>query len=131
MGTHVIYVASEMKPLAQTGGLGDVALALPLALEAEGCKVSVFLPFYSFIKDTGVEIKPTGVTVNVPIGARTVPAAICKAEMAGPDVYLVKIDEYFDRSCTSTAPLNSAVILTTLSGTRPSTQSGYRGRCCP
>lgn len=95
---RVIYVASEMKPLAQTGGLGDVARALPLALEAEGCKVSVFLPFYSFIETSDIEIKAAGVTVKVPIGAREVSAVIYKADIAGPDVYLVKIDEYFDRS---------------------------------
>jgi starch synthase len=98
MATSVIFVASEMRPLVQTGGLGDVARALPVALEAEGCKVSVFIPFYSGVNAAGVEIKATGVTVTVPIGAREVTAVIYKAELSGPDVYLVKIDEYFDRT---------------------------------
>ena len=40
----VLSVASECFPLIKTGGLADVAGALPLALKAVGVNVTVFLP---------------------------------------------------------------------------------------
>ena len=47
----IAYVASEAAPFMKTGGLGDVAQALPLALsEKKGNEVLVFLPYYQRIK---------------------------------------------------------------------------------
>jgi starch synthase len=43
---RVLFVTSECYPLIKTGGLADVAGALPLALEAHGCDVRVLLPAY-------------------------------------------------------------------------------------
>jgi starch synthase len=42
-------VASEVLPLAKTGGLGDVVGALPGALQALGDEVAVVIPRYGFI----------------------------------------------------------------------------------
>ncbi|WP_439552248.1 glycogen synthase GlgA [Falsiroseomonas sp.] len=42
----VLSVASECVPLVKTGGLADVAGALPAALAAEGVKVTTLLPGY-------------------------------------------------------------------------------------
>ena len=42
----VLFVVSECAPLVKTGGLADVAGALPRALEAFGCAVRVLLPAY-------------------------------------------------------------------------------------
>jgi starch synthase len=41
------FVASEMFPFSKTGGLADVAAALPKALAAAGHEVRVFTPLYS------------------------------------------------------------------------------------
>ena len=35
----VLYVTAECWPFAKTGGLGDVAYALPKALKREGCRI--------------------------------------------------------------------------------------------
>jgi len=43
---RVLYVASECAPLTKTGGLGDVAAALPAALRRLGVDVRVLLPGY-------------------------------------------------------------------------------------
>ncbi len=43
---RVLFLASEAFPLAKTGGLGDVAAALPLALHKLGIDVRVMLPGY-------------------------------------------------------------------------------------
>ncbi|MBR2634294.1 MAG: glycogen synthase [Clostridia bacterium] len=48
----IVFAASEAAPLVKTGGLGDVARDLPLALSAHpDTEVSVFLPFYGSIKE--------------------------------------------------------------------------------
>jgi starch synthase len=46
---EILFVASEVAPLSKTGGLGDVAGALPAALAALGHAVSVVSPRYGTI----------------------------------------------------------------------------------
>ena len=43
---NIVFVASEMKPYATTGGLGDVVAALPPALAKRGHRVMVVIPRY-------------------------------------------------------------------------------------
>src|ERR1700757_637174 len=43
---HVLAVVSEIFPLIKTGGLADVAGALPAALAAEGVAVRTLVPGY-------------------------------------------------------------------------------------
>ncbi|MBN1794575.1 MAG: glycogen synthase GlgA [Candidatus Omnitrophica bacterium] len=45
----VVFVASELVPFAKTGGLADVAGALPLALEKIGVDVVAYLPKYKCV----------------------------------------------------------------------------------
>lgn len=48
----ILFAASEAAPYIKTGGLGDVASALPKALSASpNTEVCVFLPYYKAIKD--------------------------------------------------------------------------------
>ncbi|MBQ3866694.1 MAG: glycogen synthase [Clostridia bacterium] len=48
----IVFAASEAAPYIKTGGLGDVAQALPLALSrAPGTEVLLFLPYYGSIKE--------------------------------------------------------------------------------
>ena len=42
----ILFVASEVAPLSKTGGLGDVAGALPAALALRGHSVAVVSPRY-------------------------------------------------------------------------------------
>ena len=46
MTTRVLSIASECVPLVKTGGLADVAGALPAALAPEGIEVATLLPGY-------------------------------------------------------------------------------------
>jgi len=52
----IALVASEIVPFAKTGGLADVAGALPLSLEYCGHEVILILPAYKCIKDAGIKI---------------------------------------------------------------------------
>ena len=58
----IVYISSECAPFVKTGGLGDVAGALPEALcEYKGNEVCVFLPYYAKIKnDSSVKCELVG-----------------------------------------------------------------------
>ncbi|MES1205427.1 MAG: glycogen/starch synthase, partial [Pseudomonadota bacterium] len=43
----VLFIASEVAPFRKTGGLADVAGALPKALRQRGLDVRVVMPLYS------------------------------------------------------------------------------------
>ena len=44
---RILMAFSEVAPFAKTGGLADVAGALPSALSELGCDVRVVMPFYN------------------------------------------------------------------------------------
>ena len=57
---NVVVVASECAPFAKTGGLGDVAKALPKALQRRGHRVMVVMPRYENYEgafDTTVRVR--------------------------------------------------------------------------
>ena len=49
---RIVLAASEVVPFAKTGGLADVAGALPLALEELNQEVIVVMPKYKAIQDS-------------------------------------------------------------------------------
>jgi starch synthase len=49
----ILFLSSEVVPFAKTGGMADVAGALPLALEKEGHEVRIALPKYKEVKEKG------------------------------------------------------------------------------
>src|SRR5688572_29687885 len=55
---RVLFVASEVTPFSKSGGLGDVAGALPVALAALGHDVKVVTPRYAGLNDA--RLTPTG-----------------------------------------------------------------------
>ena len=57
---RILSVASEVFPLIKTGGLADVAGALPGALKSHHCDVTTFLPAYRQVKAKLVELGATG-----------------------------------------------------------------------
>jgi len=92
--------ASEMAPLARTGGLADVLEALPAELQRRGHEVSVILPYYRSIRENKtLRVEPTGVIMTVEVGGRKIETEIMEA--TGPhdvQIFFVRRDEYFDRS---------------------------------
>ena len=53
----VLYVSSEAFPLVKTGGLGDVAGSLPVALLKKSQDVRLLLPAYSEVLNNITKIK--------------------------------------------------------------------------
>jgi len=97
---RILMAASEMAPLARTGGLADVLEALPAELQRRGHEVSVILPYYRAIREnTGLKVEPTGVIMIVEVGPRRIETEIMEAQAPnGVQVFFVRRDEYFDRS---------------------------------
>jgi len=103
MGLNVVIAASEILPYAKTGGLADVIGALPGALKGQGVTTTLFMPLYREVREgTGAsgagDIRPTGITINVPIGKRVVVAELYKGSHGPATIYFLRCDEYFDRS---------------------------------
>ncbi len=97
----VLYLSAECVPFAKTGGLADVAGALPKAIRALGHDTRVVMPRYGRIEIERFGLKPLLAEVAVPMDEKTEPAAIYAGRIgAGPaetPVYFVDSTRYFDR----------------------------------
>ncbi len=98
MALSVVFAASEAAPFAKTGGLADVAGALPAELARLGCRVSLFLPMYRASDLSGVMLRRVDVRISVPVGPIAIEPEIHAAEWRGVEVFFIRCDEYFDRS---------------------------------
>src|SRR5713101_882725 len=95
---RILLVASEASPFAKTGGLGDVAGALPRALRALGHDVRVLIPRYRGVERHAAAIRTIVPRLEVPVGDRRVGAALLGTETSGGvPVYFLQQDQYFDR----------------------------------
>jgi len=94
---RVLFVVSECVPIVKTGGLGDVAGALPIELIKRGHDVRVVLPRYRSTKSYPAERHPTPLVVGMGNGT-ALAAAVWQAELpGGVPVYLLEHDAFFDR----------------------------------
>jgi starch synthase len=93
-----LYVASEVTGFAKTGGLADVAAALPAALAQRGLDVAVMMPLYGFVRRGPVPLEPTEHRIHVPLGDGTVAGRIWRARLpdAAVPVFLIEQHDYFD-----------------------------------
>ncbi|HVZ34259.1 MAG TPA: glycogen/starch synthase, partial [Polyangiaceae bacterium] len=93
----VLFVASEAAPFRKTGGLADVAGALPKALAARGVDVRVVLPLYGGIHWD--EQEQLDGTLSVPMYTGRVRAAVRLGTLPGSNVriYFVEHHRFFDR----------------------------------
>jgi starch synthase len=95
---RVLLVASEASPFAKTGGLGDVAAALPRALRALGHDVRILMPRFRGVERHASAIRTVVPRLEVPVGDRLVEGALLGTETSGGvPVYFLQQDHYFDR----------------------------------
>ncbi len=98
-GLRVVVAASEVAGFAKTGGLADVAAALPRALARMGNQVAVVMPYYAAIRRSKIPVERTSVTLPVPMGPRVLACRLYRAHLPNTDVpvYLIEHEPYFDR----------------------------------
>jgi phosphoglucomutase len=94
---NVLFVSPEVYPLVKTGGLADVAGALPLALGRLGADVRVLLPAYRGLLDHAALTSGRELLADVPDlfgGPAVVWAALCAT---GLQVLLLEAPHLYDR----------------------------------
>src|SRR5262245_54553639 len=101
MSLRICFIASEVTPLAKTGGLADVAGALPRYLHQQGHDVRIFMPLYASIDDSLVETRPVASAENVELrlGAHLYRYSLLESRLPGSEapLYLIHCPEAYDR----------------------------------
>ena len=91
---NVWFAVSEAQGLVKSGGLADVAKALPKALQELGHQVAIVLPAYRKIPDKNA--LPVVLETELTHWPHT-HYLVRKTELDGVLVYLIDCDAYFDR----------------------------------
>lgn len=93
----VLFASSEAYPFAMSGGLADVAGALPKALRRRlvGCRV--VMPLYSSIREDLKEKMTFICSITVPVSWRRQYCGIFEAHIDGVIYYLIDNQYYFKR----------------------------------
>lgn len=95
---RILLIASEVAPFAKTGGLADVAGALPRALAALGHDVRILLPKYRGAEAHATETRIVVPNIQVPLGDRVAEGALIEAHgPSGVPVYLLEHEHYYNR----------------------------------
>ncbi len=93
---NILLAASEVVPYAKTGGLADVAGALPKALARLGHQARIVMPRYNVDKITGnTETLPGALTI--PFNHTTRQATVYVDRSGEVPVYFIDAPEYFSR----------------------------------
>ena len=96
----ILLASSEAAPYIKTGGLGDVAAALPKALaESPNTEVAVFLPYYKAIKDNPEFELEYLTNFTVPLSWRSVYCGLFRAVSKRKKLqyYFIDNEYYFYR----------------------------------
>lgn len=85
----VCHVASELAPLAKAGGLGDVVAALSAFLVRRGEDVRTFLPLYSKIDLSGLEVHRVDFLqdLELSLGHHSYTVSVQTTKIPGTDVF--------------------------------------------
>lgn len=94
---NILFATSEAVPLAKTGGLADVAGALPKALNKRGVDARVILPKYEEIPAAFIEQFEQIAQFTVSFSWRKQYCGLFKAELDGVTYYLIDNEFYFKR----------------------------------
>lgn len=101
MPLRICFIASEVAPFAKTGGLADVAGALPRYLRGQGHDVRTFMPLYPSIGMLASGARQVAEVQDVPLQLGPHQYAFSLLETQWPDasgsVYLVHCPAAFDR----------------------------------
>lgn len=94
---QILLASSEVAPFAKTGGLADVAGALPKALAKLGHDIRVVLPKYRMVDAAKHGLKRILSTLPVPIAGAIENAAVWQGAIGSVPAYFIENDDYYDR----------------------------------
>ena len=93
---RVLYITAELYPWVKSGGLGDVAAALPPALIAEGIDVRLLLPGFRGFVDAFPGITDV-VRLTTPFAGERVRVGLARLPGTESLAYLVDHPTFYDR----------------------------------
>ncbi len=93
----VLFLSPEVAPFAKSGGLGDVAGALPLSLKHYGVDIRIAMPFYRVVKEAEFDKRNLIRDLEVPLGPANLKADILETRLEDIPVYLLEREEMYDR----------------------------------
>ncbi len=92
----ILFVSPEINPFAKTGGLADVAHALPQALKTLGNDICTVMPKYLSISEQNLPMETVAsFTVQMHNGLQG--ARLLRAENGSVPSYFIENDAYFNR----------------------------------
>jgi starch synthase len=94
---RVLYITAELYPWVKSGGLGDVAAALPPALIAEGIDVRLLLPGFRGFLDAFPGITDI-VRLTTPFAGERVRVGLARLPGTDSLAYLVDHPVFYDRA---------------------------------
>lgn len=94
----ILFVSTEVHPFIKTGGLADVAYALPKALRAAGVDVRVILPKYGDISENFTSKMNHIASYGVKVGWRNQYCGLEYLNYEDVPVYFIDNEYYFKRS---------------------------------
>ncbi|MDR0294004.1 MAG: glycogen synthase GlgA [Oscillospiraceae bacterium] len=94
----ILFATSEAAPFAKTGGLGDVAGALPAALAGSSYGVRVIMPLYGSIPDQWRAQMKFIKYIYVPLAWRNLYCGLFELKKDGVTFYFVDNEYYFKRA---------------------------------
>jgi starch synthase len=93
----IAMLASEVVPFAKTGGLADVAGALPKFLSSLGLELRVFLPFYRETKKRNLPLRRVIESLELDWNGEKVSFSVWESREGALGFLMIERDEYFDR----------------------------------
>lgn len=94
---NILLAASEVAPFAKTGGLADVAGALPRELHRMGHDVRIFMPLYRSVREKDFGLCPLAELPTVEVGGGHYKGRLWQGDLQGVPVYFLEQDDFFDR----------------------------------
>ena len=95
----ILFAAPEVDPFAKTGGLADVAAALPKSLASLGHDVRIIMPLYRQVNRETFGLRQTAVSVSVRVGSQTMEGHLWEARLprSGVATYFIEQPKLFHR----------------------------------
>lgn len=101
---NVLFLSSEVFPFAKTGGLADVASALPQALKEIGNDIRLAIPRYGFVNERKFRIHEIIrlKDIDIPIGKKTAKLNVKSSFLVGErikvQIYFIDSSDFFGRA---------------------------------
>jgi starch synthase len=93
----IAMLASEVVPFAKTGGLADVAGALPKFLSSLGLELRVFVPLYRETKKRNLPLRRVIESLELDWNGEKVSFSVWESRVGTLGFLMIERDEYFDR----------------------------------